>query len=144
MAGLAVGRFLVFHIIELSLFFLIYVLYSLIAKSFSIADAGVVGVVLISWRVVSGQLLAQLVLVGGVFFFGLQRSILAVLCAINVAFVLAAALWFGEIQSAFKLYRYSALAGIGEGLAISISGVLATMISLRPQVFANSRLNEEP
>ena len=114
-----------FLAVDVSVFFGIYFLHAVQSKGFGPSAAATTGLYEVIWRLVSLQLIIQILLMLVLFYLGAHRRIVFVLIAALIAFSISSILSFSDPSSILKLLYPGNREGIGEGFAIILSALCA-------------------
>ena len=115
-----------FTLIDLTLYFLVYVLHAVAARPLSLGGALLVGGYAVAWRVIYFQAVLQVSLLAALRYYDKHGSATLTVLAAVVAFVIPALFYFGGTVAAAKLFTADAKS-LGEGLTLLFS-VLMTWI----------------
>ena len=122
---------------DLAIFFVIYLLHSLIFKGFPIFDSIAKGGYAILWRLISLQIIIQIVLMFSLSFFKWHKNILKLLLAVIGSLIIAISI----VYSPSLIPRLVTLPNrevIGEGFALVLSITMAWSFIRFSKVFKNS------
>ena len=117
-----------FSILELAIFFFIYIVHSHIFKGFSFEDSFIKAGYSVFWRVFSLQLVIQFVLI--ILLVRLSYGYwVFILFAAYLAFSVAAVLSTSDLSAAWKPMRLPTKDTLGEGFAIVLSVIASLVLS---------------
>lgn len=118
-----------FIAIDILFYVMFYVLHAFIFGGFIFSEALLKGGYELYWRVISLQVVLQILFMFAGLKIGFQRELMILLAAL-LAFAIASFISFSDISSLWKLMKLPTKDVLGEGFAISMS-VIITMVIFR-------------